>query len=227
MQTQPDNAAAQPPSKPGRGRPARISRDAIGKAALRVGLELATVTEVARVLGVDHSTLYRHISSAAEIRTLAADRAISSVSWTPEGGDWRALLEHMGTTLWQLLEDTPGLANILLQFDLQSEAVYTAFAQTVEALARLGFDYVEAGRVVDLLADLTIQTHSSYAALSDPDDEGTPLRSRLLAQAETVATARPELSRAANEAARMIQDNPYDHWRWRMDLVLDGMAKRQ
>lgn len=217
----------QPSTKPGRGRPARISREAIGQAALRVGLEQATLTEVARVLGVDHSTLYRHISSAAEIRALAADQAISSVSWTPEGADWRALLEHLGTTLWRLLDETPGLADVLLQVETQPEAVYTAFAQTVEALAKTGIDYIEAGRVVDLLADLTIQTHAGYAILSDTDADGTPLGARLLAHAEAVAAARPELSRAAHEAARMIQDDPYQHWRWRMDLVLDGLAKRQ
>lgn len=220
----PDDIAP-PQPRPGPGRPARISRRAIGRAALDVGLAHATVTAVAGALGVDHSTLYRHISGAAEIPTLAAAEAISATRWTTPDGDWRALLEHLATTLWQLLEDVPGLAGALLSFETQPDAAYTAFSETVEALVARGFDYTEAGRVTDLLVDLTVQTHAGYAALSEPG--GGALRARLLAHADRVAQARPDLARAAAEATRMIGDDPAAHWRWRMQLLLDGVAARR
>ena len=63
------------------GRPARVSRRSIAEAALEVGLSTLTLTSLAHRLGVDHSTLYRHVASRDDIVLLACDTAIARMDW--------------------------------------------------------------------------------------------------------------------------------------------------
>ena len=59
------------------GRPARISRDDVAEAALAIGLDKVTLAAIGKRLGVDHSSLYRHVSGRDDILLAAADRVIA------------------------------------------------------------------------------------------------------------------------------------------------------
>ena len=69
------------------GRPARISRNAIAEAALDIGLGNATMVAIAERLGVDHSSLYRHVKGRDDILSAAIDAAVGRVDWTPVAQD--------------------------------------------------------------------------------------------------------------------------------------------
>ena len=58
------------------GRPARVSRRLIAEAALEVGLSTLTLTSLANRLGVDHSTLYRHVASRDDIVAAHAEGTV-------------------------------------------------------------------------------------------------------------------------------------------------------
>ena len=61
--------AAEPPRV---GRPPRVSVPAIIQAALEIGLEQASLKQIAEKLGVAPATLYRHVRNRNELLRLAA-----------------------------------------------------------------------------------------------------------------------------------------------------------
>jgi AcrR family transcriptional regulator len=107
------------------GRPARVSRRLIAEAALEVGLSTLTLTSLAQRLGVDHSTLYRHVASRDDIVLLACDTAIARMGWpvvpdvpdavltSADDASWRTYLEQAVERVWDMYDRHPGLATAI------------------------------------------------------------------------------------------------------------------
>ncbi|WP_317229648.1 TetR family transcriptional regulator, partial [Clavibacter sp. MX14-G9D] len=176
------------------GRPARVSRRSIAEGALEVGLSTLTLTSLANRLGVDHSTLYRHVASRDDIVLLACDTAIARMDWpvvpdAPAGtleaaGDtaWRTYLEQAVERIWDMYDRHPGLATAIHHLRAAPDQVVLRFTGAIRDLTRLGFAEAEAVLVLDTVLDIAVESYVGWervlaatGAAGDRPDSSAPL----------------------------------------------------
>lgn len=94
-----------------RGRPPRISRDDIIKAAIGIGLDRFSVAEIADELEVSVGALYRHVDSRERIHSLACDALWSRLDRivSPQS-PWHSYLGTIVGRAGDLATRHPGLA---------------------------------------------------------------------------------------------------------------------
>ncbi|MFD0684427.1 TetR/AcrR family transcriptional regulator [Actinomadura fibrosa] len=104
--------AGGPASRPGRGRPARLSRERIVAAALESNLETLTVRELATRLGVTHGALYRWIADRDELMDMVGevlvDRILPADEPRPDG--WESWLRRLAWAMHDEFLAVPGYA---------------------------------------------------------------------------------------------------------------------
>jgi AcrR family transcriptional regulator len=98
--------------KPKRGRPARLSRDAIAGAALDLGVTRLSMNALAEHLGVAKSSLYGWVSSREELLGLVSNVVMERCLPTddPVDGDWRTWLADLAWCMRRELLAVPGYA---------------------------------------------------------------------------------------------------------------------
>ena len=212
------------------GRPARISREAIVDAVLEIGIDKATLAEVADRLSVDPSTLYGHVRNRDDMLDAAADAALGRAPWPDEAeGDWRTFLTAISDALWTMYSENPGLAVHLRSMRMVPPTLITRSAQIVSTLCqRFGLSVFQAALVTDTIGDTVIDSLLTMAQLDQPSalDPG-----RL--QRETAAAAvdagpggvQQEYARVIREAVG-TPGHSDEWWRQKVELVLDGLAYR-
>ncbi|MBP2458840.1 AcrR family transcriptional regulator [Clavibacter michiganensis] len=156
------------------GRPARVSRRLIAEAALDVGLSTLTLTSLANRLGVDHSTLYRHVANRDDIVLLACDTAIARMDWpelpdspasqleAPEDTSWRTYLEQAVERVWDMYDRHPGLASAIHHLDTAPDQVVLRFTGAIRDLTRMGFAESEAVLVLDTVLDIGVESYVGW-----------------------------------------------------------------
>jgi AcrR family transcriptional regulator len=98
-----------------RGRPAKVSREALADAAVELGFTEFTLAEVAARLSVSLQTVYNHVRDRDELLLLAAEGLEERHVLPPEGDmDWLDWSRAAAHSLKALYEKTPGLASILM-----------------------------------------------------------------------------------------------------------------
>jgi len=168
------------------GRPARVSRRLIAEAALEVGLSTLTLTSLAHRLGVDHSTLYRHVASRDDIVLLACDTAIARMEWpdvpdlptaelrAPTDASWRAYLAQAVERIWDMYDLYPGLASAIHHLRGAPDQVVRRFTGAIRDLVRMGFAEAEAVLVLDTVMDIAVESYVAWerALALDTGGEG-------------------------------------------------------
>ncbi|OUE25377.1 TetR/AcrR family transcriptional regulator [Clavibacter michiganensis] len=156
------------------GRPARVSRRSIAEAALEVGLSTLTLTSLAHRLGVDHSTLYRHVASRDDIVLLACDTAIARMDWpevpdfpadvlaAPDDSSWRTYLEQAVERVWDMYDRHPGLASAIHHLDTAPDQVVLRFTGAIRDLTRMGFAEAEAVLALDIVLDIAVESYVGW-----------------------------------------------------------------
>ncbi|CAQ01930.1 TetR/AcrR family transcriptional regulator [Clavibacter sepedonicus] len=198
------------------GRPARVSRRLIAEAALEVGLSTLTLTSLAHRLGVDHSTLYRHVANHDDIVLLACDTAIARMEWpevpdspaavltAPDDTSWRTYLEQAVESVWDMYDRHPGLASAIRHLDTAPDQAVLRFTGSIRDLSRMGFAEADAVLVLDLVLDIAVESYVGWervlaagGAAADPPASSAPLADALL----PAARGRGLLSLAADGIA--------------------------
>jgi len=170
------------------GRPARVSRRLIAEAALEVGLSTLTLTSLAHRLGVDHSTLYRHVASRDDIVLLACDTAIARMEWPdvpdlppaelrdPADASWRAYLAQAVERIWDMYDLYPGLASAIHHLRGAPDQVVRRFTGAIRDLVRMGFAEAEAVLVLDIVMDIAVESYVAWerALALDTGGDGDP-----------------------------------------------------
>lgn len=98
--------------RPKRGRPARLSREAIATAALDMDIAQLSMNAVAERLGVAKSSLYGWVSSREDLLGIMSDVVIDRClpRKGPDGGDWREWLAELARSMHHELLAVPGYA---------------------------------------------------------------------------------------------------------------------
>jgi AcrR family transcriptional regulator len=219
--------AAAPSEQAGRrprGRPARINRQMIARAAHERGLDGLTLRDVADQLGVSIGSLYHHVSSKDELLRLAAEYTAARVPLPEDRGQhWAVWLYEWAVYNREVFLDQPGLLAQYLEGAIPAEAIAGNVERILGVLVREGFSVTEANEAYELVTSCALG--SAVVALREraAADAGRPLHAALRAAlAEHGPDELPHLRRLLAE----IGDSGRPPFAERIATVLCGIAVR-
>lgn len=180
------------------------------------------MTAVADRLGVDHSSLYRHVSRRSDLVLAAADLAVARLDWRSDAREWRAYLETVAAAVWNLNRRHPGLADILRTLDVTPPSVVRAFAEATARLEAFGFTRPNAVLVLDSITDMTVDSASGWRRLARKGRAGRSVGETLVASWTAEARASSAIAPQIGEFAGVLTGDPDTWWRRKLGLLLDG-----
>ncbi|WP_316863334.1 TetR/AcrR family transcriptional regulator [uncultured Cohaesibacter sp.] len=212
------------------GRPARISRQDIARAALAIGLDKATLTAIAKELGVDHSSLYRHIKSRNDILIAAIDLAVQETDWQldsdhPDGENWRDFAASIAEACWDLFQLHPGIAKAIRNLEVTPPSMICIFSACCQRLEVFGFSAQEATLIMDSIMDMTNDSSIGWQHMQSKGENGTPVSSSLARSWCEMSQKEVALSPYISVMTDIIKGEPKDWWRQKLDLILDGAER--
>nr|WP_319391164.1 TetR family transcriptional regulator [uncultured Cohaesibacter sp.] len=207
------------------GRPARITRDDIAATALEIGLDKVTLSAIGSALGVDHSSLYRHIKNRDDILIAAADLAVSQADWYIKTHTWRAFIVHVAEVSWALYRRYPGLATIIRRMDSMPPSILRVFAQSCRELEQFGFSLADAALLVDSVLDMTSDSSLGWEHMAETIKDGMTVAQSLQASLDDLAKESPDLAHHIGFIGEVINSGPQNWWKRKLELLLDGAEK--
>ena len=201
-----------------------MKREDIARAALDIGLDAATIKAVAAHLGMDHSSLYRHVKSRDEIIAAAADLAVAELDWRAPEGDWQARLERLSDALWSLYERHPGLAVAFREMEVMPPAGIRGFAEAVAQLQTEGFRLEDAILAVDTLVDALTDCFIGWQRFARPGFDGASLADAMAVHWEKAALSDVEHASQIRGMIAVMRGSPREWWLKRQRLILDGIG---
>ncbi len=191
----------------GRGRPARLSPERIGKFGAQLGLGNVTVAAIAAELGVSEMSIYRHVHGATGLRRAVANYICSQFAPEEVAGEplADALMEY-AAQVRQFVLAYPGIGDHMLNLGPDASPTLKYIDKHQQAFAaRYGFSL---GQASVLLAAIT-----SYVTLLTEYEatKSTP---------EAIDTARdfPGIH-AGIQLARELGEP----WHWSTRALIDGL----
>ena len=206
------------------GRPARISRTEVAEAALAIGLDKVTLAGIGRRLGVDHSSLYRHVKGRNDILLAAADLAIEKLNWERDTDDWRVYLEATAEAVWDLYARHPGLADAIRSMDTTPPAGIRAFSSACRRLETFGFSPDDAVLIMDSIMDMTSDSSSGWQRMAAPTHHGGTVGESIRRSWDEQAPKDEAMASHIALMSAVISGSPKDWWRRKLALLLDGAA---
>jgi len=139
---------------PARGRPAKLSRDAIVAAALESDLGTLTMRELATHLGVSHAALYRWVPDREGLFDLISEVMVERILPTtePTAGTWRQWLADLAWKMHEEFLAVPGYA----------VHVSTPHRHNPESFARLRDQVIGAFRAAGASPELAEQSWYTF-----------------------------------------------------------------
>lgn len=209
------------------GRPSRLSRAVIADAALRIGLDRATLKQIGAELGIDHSTLYRHVRDRDDLMSAAVDQALSGLTWQQQAAEgWRAYLVRVAEMVWTVYETNPGVAETIRSLETTPPSVIRAFVAMCEGLHAAGFSAAEAVLVVDSVMDMTLDSAVGWRRLTMPSSTGDTIAEAMRQSWYDSLEPGETPSPVGELMTEVITGSPRAWWLNKIELLLDGAAAR-
>jgi AcrR family transcriptional regulator len=207
------------------GRPPRIDRERIARAAHDIGLADLTVKGVAEHLGVSVAGLYHHIDGKDDLLRLAAEYSATRVP-TPvdHGQHWSLWLLEWATYNRNAFIAEPALLGQYLEGAISAEAIADNADAILGLLVRDGFTILEARDAYDLVTSCAIGSAVTATREARAARAGRPIVAehlRVLAQRDPAEL--PYLRLLVSESAAATQA-PFVS---RVTTVLIGIAIRR
>lgn len=151
--------------QPGRTGPKpRFSRDDAVRAALEIGIGDFSLSQVAARLGVVTTALYRTVTSRDDLLRICLDQISTECDFTGIAGPWPHVLRDFAQQFWQLMEDYPGLAGVLMSVPWAHQSFASQIASVHRALLAGGLDEQTASLGLDCVGDTVVITHVEVMA---------------------------------------------------------------
>lgn len=206
---------------PRRGRPPRLTREQVARAALafidRYGLDELSMPRLARELGVGTMTLYGYVQDKDELLDAVVDVAVADLVPPSDGQNWRDAIENTVVAVHDLLTLHPAIVAIRLrQPVVRPEAL--RFAEVV------GGHLLSAGLRPDVAASsfrLLFTYVFGYAAISPASATEADRQTGAEAIARLDAARNPVLTSHASAFAKAMSGE--DEFRFGLNLILDAV----
>jgi AcrR family transcriptional regulator len=145
------------PTRPKVGRPARIDRAMIARAASEIGLERLTMKAVAYRLGVSVPGLYHHVEGREDLMRLGAEYAAAQIEVPVDHGQhWTAWLLEWARYSHDAFVAQPALLGQFLNGSLGVERMVAHVDAVVGVLTRQGFTVPEAVDAYEIVSDCAL-----------------------------------------------------------------------
>ena len=204
------------------GRPPRVSVQSIIAAALEIGLEHASLKQIADRLNVAPATLYRHVRNRNELLRLAAFE-LTLARRLPRGAaeHWSALATRYAETLFESFCAEPQLMSELLKGRLGPHAEIDVLEQFLEAITEQGFDIAQGVWLFHAIGTLMLGAAAGAIGLQASCDAGHPWDT---AMREALARRDADELRHVREVfPQAIEQQPH-HWLPALRALLVGVA---
>ena len=123
------------------GRPPRIDTAAIADAVLEVGMNDATVRNVAALLGVSVPGLYHHVNGRQDLLRIAAERTVAGIRMPDDRRmHWAQWLRKWGRFVRSEVIGQPEMAALFASGRVNDDGLAEIRKQAITALGRVGFD---------------------------------------------------------------------------------------
>ena len=151
-----------------------FSRADVVEAALALGVADFTLTAVAGRLGVAVSGLYRTIDSREDLLAACLERIAAQADFAHPGTTWQDEIRAGAESMWDLLEQHPGLAGVLIGVPWAHQLFADLFAEAHQTLVDRGLVPEDAGIVLDFVGDTVITMHAQIEVMRSPIDQAAP-----------------------------------------------------
>jgi AcrR family transcriptional regulator len=127
------------------GRPPRVTAAEIADAALAIGLERATVRNVAERLGMSVPGLYHHVRTREDLLAMAAAHSMGRLPLPPDRGQpWDRWLLEYGQFVYDALVAQPQIIGQMLSGSYNTVRMAQHLEGVFSVLTRRGFTVAEA-----------------------------------------------------------------------------------
>jgi AcrR family transcriptional regulator len=166
------------PGKGRPGRPARIDRDAIVRAARRIverdGIDAVTMRRVADDLGVVPMAIYRHVRDKNELFVYLLDAAYRELRPPRLPRSPRARLAKLWAFLHDGLARYPWVVQAIVRSDILAPSVLPQMEAILEAAAGCGLNEVQAGDAYRVVWQYTVGELMLRSAMLDRMNAARP-----------------------------------------------------
>jgi AcrR family transcriptional regulator len=141
------------------GRPPRIDAAAIAKAVMEVGVDEATVRNVAALLGVSVPGLYHHVNGRQDLLRIAAERTVAEIRMPDDGRmHWAQWLRMWGRFVRSEVIIQPEMAALFASGRVKDDGLFAIRKQAITALGHAGFDPPAAVDVFESVSVIALGT---------------------------------------------------------------------
>lgn len=207
------------------GRPPRVSVQSIIAAALQIGLEHASLKQIADHLNVAPATLYRHVRNRNELLRLAAFE-LTLARRLPQGAaeHWSQLATRYAETLFESFCAEPQLMSELLKGRLGPHAEIDLLEQFLDTITEQGFDIAQGVWLFHAIGTLMLGAAAGAIGLQASRDGGHPWDA---AMREALARRdADELPHVREVFPQAIEQQPH-HWLPALRALLTGVAMQR
>jgi AcrR family transcriptional regulator len=206
-----------------RGRPARISREQIVRAAAAAGSQVR-MADVARALDVAPAALYHHVRDRNELLELVAAHVLEETpfdDWAPEDGTpWPQWVRAYALAFRAAILANPGAVRYVRLTTATTRTRLVQIDRLVGVLLAAGFDLADASHTVQLV-NLLVCGEAWERASSGGDDLQMAEFARAIASR---ADELPSLAPLADPGARPDPDSQFT---FALDCLIAGLDARR
>jgi AcrR family transcriptional regulator len=220
--------AAEPAQGRRPGRPPRIDRAAIARAAGEIPLAELTFRSVAERLGVSVPGLYHYVSGRDDLIRLAAEQSALRMTMPVDHGQhWAVWLHEWASYNRRAFASDPELLKHFIDGAVGPELTAPAIDRAIGPLMRQGFSAREALEAYDLVSQCGLG--SAVAAIRDERNqrEGSPfdLEVRtLIARGEQLPHLERLITEGTGGVGRAAEPSDPERFRRQVTAIIAGIA---
>jgi TetR/AcrR family tetracycline transcriptional repressor len=208
-----------------RGRPARISREQIVRAARDAG-DQPRMTDVARALDVAPGALYHHVRDRDELLELVAAQVLEETAfddWAPaDGAPWQQFVRAYGLAFRAAILANPGALRYVRLTTTATAGRLEQVDRLVGTLRAAGFSLQDVSHTVQLVNLLVCGEAWERALASREGDEP-----QLVEFERAVAERRGELANLGPLADPDARPDAESQFGFALDCLIAGLAARR
>lgn len=208
-----------------RGRPPRISRDQIVRAARAVG-EQPRMTDVARALDVAPAALYHHVRDREELLELVAAQVLEETEfddWLPSAeAGWAELVRSYAQAFRAAILANPGPLRYVRLTTSATAQRLEHVDRFVGAMQAAGFSLRDIAHAVQLV-NLLVCGEAWERALAGPDGD----EPQLVEFERAVADRADELANLRPLADPEARPDPDSQFAFALDCLIAGLGARR
>jgi AcrR family transcriptional regulator len=206
------------------GRPPTITTAQIAEAALTIGLDRATVRNVAGYLGMSVPGLYHHVRTREELLAMAAAHSLGALELPEDHGqEWTAWLLDYARFVYDALVAQPEIIGQVIAGTVNTLREAQHLEQFFEVLGAHGFTVAEAHDTYQQLMASVVGAATFSVGRHAAIDAGHPPILDLRRAAKALGTESVPLVHELVNRRRIPDSDPFDTVR----LVIAGIGARR